>query len=166
VHLISDGRDTQLYKGALCGAQFQGIDGTGANILFTTDDPVVPSDIDGVQRDIYDARINGGFAPVPSGEAGDCGASTCEGPSSSALALSVTPTSAGQSGEARLPAPIISARVKKSGHKKAGSTGKSLRAALRACHGKPKDRRAACERGARRRHGSSAKAKRSRGIEG
>ena len=49
VHLVSDGSDTQP-KSGLCGAQLQGMDGSGANILFTTADPLLSSDVDGVQR--------------------------------------------------------------------------------------------------------------------
>jgi hypothetical protein len=80
VHLISDGQDTQLFKGAFCGPQFQGIDRSGSNVLFTASDALLPSDVDGVQRDIYDARIDGGFGPAIS--AGSCGAGLCESSSS------------------------------------------------------------------------------------
>ncbi len=75
VHLVSDGHDTQLFKGALCGIQFQAVDATGSNVLFTTGDPLVPTDTDGHQYDIYDARVDGGFGPSPAG--GACGVSLC-----------------------------------------------------------------------------------------
>ncbi len=76
VNLLSDGRDVQLYKGVLCGPQFQKMDANGDNVLFFTADPLLSQDTDGVQEDTYDARVDGGIAP-PS-VAGLCGGSSCE----------------------------------------------------------------------------------------
>lgn len=75
VHLLSDGTDVQP-RGAGCGAGFEGMDGTGDNVLFSTADPLLPSDVDGVQRDMYDARVGGGFASSLAGGlcVGGCGA--------------------------------------------------------------------------------------------
>jgi hypothetical protein len=79
VHLISDGQDTQRL-GEKCGAEFRFMDVSGGNILFTTADAVLSSDVDGVQRDNYDAREGGGFPPGPAGgEAGLCVPGGCEG---------------------------------------------------------------------------------------
>jgi hypothetical protein len=64
VHLISDGADAQFRKG-LCGAGFEFMDATGNNILFSTDDALLPTDVDGGQQDVYDARVEGGL-PLPS----------------------------------------------------------------------------------------------------
>jgi hypothetical protein len=64
VHLVSDGRDVQPDRGEACGATFVGMDADGDNILFSTADPLVSSDVDGVQRDIYNARVEGGFPPI------------------------------------------------------------------------------------------------------
>ena len=102
VHLISDGRDTQLYKGQLCGAQFQGMDVSGGNVLFATDDPLVPGDVDGGQRDVYDARVDGGFPPG-TGEA-SCSGIGCEGPSSTSPVFS-TPGSSSLSGSGNFASP-------------------------------------------------------------
>ncbi len=80
VHLLSDGEDTQLHEEA-CGAQFQEMDGSGANVLIATADPLLSGDVDGVQRDIYDVREGGGFAPGPAGgEPALCEPADCEGP--------------------------------------------------------------------------------------
>lgn len=54
------------------------MDPSAENVLFSTADPLVPGDTDGLQRDIYDARIGGGFpsAKVPAACEGDA----CRGP--------------------------------------------------------------------------------------
>ena len=118
VSLISDGLDTQLNKGTQCGPQLQGIDETGSNVLFTTDDPLIPADVDGVQRDIYDARVDGGFPPAVAGQAGLCGPGACEGASSPAPVLPV-PGSASNPGEPSVsPAAPVKKAVKKKPAKK------------------------------------------------
>jgi hypothetical protein len=155
VHVISDGRDTQPYKGGFCGPQFEGMDATGANVLFTSDDPLVPADLDGAQRDIYDARVGGGFAPAPGGESGLCAA--CEGPSTGTLGFPAL-GSVGQPAEAPVPTTPVP-RKKKAAAKKR-SSGK-LGRALRACRAKRRRVRAACERSAHRRYGSKASATKS-----
>ncbi len=80
VYLLSDGRDVQLNKGSTCGAFVYGMDEDGSNVLVSTADPLLTSDVDGFQRDIYDARVGGGFPPGPvQGESAVCVPSTCEG---------------------------------------------------------------------------------------
>ncbi len=166
VHLVSDGRDTQLFKGAICGPQLLGVDEAGANVLFATADPLLSSDVDGVQRDIYDARVNGGFAPLPT--AGACG--TCEG-SAGGPAVPPMSGSSGEAGEAPVapaaPAgsPLAAGPAGTDGSvvrrlKSAG--GGALSRALRACRGKPRRRRTACKADARRRLGAQAGASHSR----
>jgi hypothetical protein len=95
VHLLSDGRDTQLYKGISCGAKLLGTDRTGANVLIRTGDPLLPSDVNGVQQDLYDVRVDGGLDLTPGG--GSCGPGACERPSSTPPTLpvagSTTPSS-------------------------------------------------------------------------
>ncbi len=77
VRLVSDGRDVQLNKGTEeCGAQFQYTDASGSDVLFSTADPLLASDTDGFQRDLYDAREDGGFVTVSSGS---CVVHACEG---------------------------------------------------------------------------------------
>ncbi len=82
VHIVSDGRDTQLFKGAICGPKFEGMDISGDNVLFSASDALLSGDVDGGQQDIYDARVDGGFGPALT--AGACSPESCEGASSSA----------------------------------------------------------------------------------
>ncbi len=100
VHLLSDGRDVPIHKGEVCGAEFIGMDENGNNILFSTTDPLLNSDVDGGQPDIYDARVNGGVSPRSvEGEARACAAMTCEGPTTPASGgVAVTPA-AGAEGD-------------------------------------------------------------------
>ena len=97
IHLVSDGRDAEPSSGQ-CGAGFQGMDESGNNILFSTDDALLPSDIDNGQRDIYDARVGGGF--MPSAGAGSCLVEGCEAPGAAMPALPGVPGSLTQAPEA------------------------------------------------------------------
>jgi hypothetical protein len=135
VRLVSDGRDVNLYKGLLCGAQFQGMDTSGSNVLFTTDDGLVPGDVDSGQLDLYDARVGGGFPVVSGGEGGLCGVGSCEGSVSGPSA--VVPGSVSDSGEGAVAPPVVKKAVvkkkkksvvkRKAGRKKkAKPKGKSL----------------------------------------
>jgi hypothetical protein len=73
VSLISDGRDLAERDGGstLSAVELIGSDATGANVIFTTVDPLVHQDTNSA-TDYYDARIDGGF-PAPTAEA------PCEG---------------------------------------------------------------------------------------
>jgi Tol biopolymer transport system component len=51
---------------------------SGQNIFFTTTQGLVPLDTDGL-RDVYDARLGGGFAPAPA-ERQPCSGDACQGP--------------------------------------------------------------------------------------
>ena len=150
VHLVSDGQDVQVYKGLFCGTQFGGMDASGANVLFNTDDPLLSSDVDGAQRDIYDARVDGGFAPVASDQS--CEGSGCKGTTSTPPSVFGAPASAAVTGAGNLtPTPSVK---KKS---VVLARGQKLAIALKGCHAKPKKRRAACETKARRKYGPSVK---------
>ena len=108
VHLVSDGQDVQLVKGNFCGTQFAGMDASGANVLFNTDDPLLGSDVDGAQRDIYDARVDGGFPPVVSDQS--CDGSGCEGAPSASPPVFGAPLSAGVTGNDNLTPPVPSVK--------------------------------------------------------
>jgi hypothetical protein len=160
VHLVSDGRDTQPYKGVRCGAQLQAVDASGANVLFFTADSLLPGDMDGVQRDIYDARVGGGFGSL-SGVASCVSGSSCEeasGGSSGTLTLG----SVRQRAEPGV-LPVTRSRAPGSlGKERKGVNRQTLLArALHACKTEPKRRRATCRRNARRRYGPKARAKQS-----
>jgi hypothetical protein len=150
VHLISDGRDAQPYKGAACGAKFNGMDAQGENILFSTADPLLPTDVNGVQRDVYDARVDGGFPAAV--EAGTCSAGTCEAPGTSSPSLTA-PGSMTQAveGDVTAPAPAVSSPKPAP---KTLTRAQELKRALTACSGKPKRRRAECRVVAERRFGA------------
>jgi hypothetical protein len=113
VHLISDGRDIYANHSLACGAGFAGIDVDGENILFSTADQLVPGDVDGVQRSLYDARVDGGFPPAVSAASCEGG---CEGPVSAPPSLSAAPGSASLTGTGNLapPAqvPVVPAKPK------------------------------------------------------
>jgi len=118
VSLVSDGRDVQPNKGSTCGAQFQGVDESGDNVLFTSADSLVgPSGVDGVERDVFDARVGGGFPPA--GESALCGLGSCEG-GVSVPPVFGAPASVGEVGEGPVPAV-----VSPSGHRKAANQKKT-----------------------------------------
>ncbi len=131
VHLVSDGKDTQEVKGQTCGAQFEAMDEDGANILFTTDDSLVAGDTDGGQRDIYDARVDGGFPPGTAGTAGwSCEERGCEGSTNGSVSAPVfgAPDSTTGTGTGNLaPVPVTSIQVKHAAKKKRVVCGKHKR---------------------------------------
>jgi uncharacterized repeat protein (TIGR01451 family) len=103
VSLLSDGRDASTVNGSP-GVGLLGADPSGADVFFTTVDPLVAQDTD-TQQDIYDARVGGGFpAPQP---ASSCVGEACRGPLSVAPALPVggSTTYAGKANPASSPAP-------------------------------------------------------------
>jgi hypothetical protein len=81
VHLLSDGRDVTVHKGPACGDEFLAMDESGNNILFSTTDSLLSSDVDGGQEDIYDARVDGGF-PSAVATTPKCEGEGCQGTSS------------------------------------------------------------------------------------
>ncbi len=97
VYLISDGRDATLSAGA-SSVQLLGSDASGANVFFTTADPLVAQDTD-TQTDIYDARICTASEPcIPSSPpVVSCQGEACHGTPGGAPSLSV-PASATFSG--------------------------------------------------------------------
>jgi len=104
VHLLSGGQDVVENHGGTCGAVFEGMDATGANIFFTTDDPLLSSDVDGLQADIYDARVDGGFPPPA--RTVECEGEGCPGAPPSAPALAAPASEAlGGGGNLAAPAP-------------------------------------------------------------
>jgi hypothetical protein len=117
VSLVSDGRDVQPNKGSTCGPQLQAVDESGDNVLFTSADSLVgPSGVDGVERDVFDARVGGGFPPA--GESGLCGLGSCEGGVSGSPVFGA-PASVGEAGEAPVPAVVSpSGNRKAASHKK------------------------------------------------
>jgi hypothetical protein len=122
VYLISDGHDLSKI-GVKSGVLLLGTDESGADVLFTTADPLAPSDIDS-NLDIYDARVDGGFpAPVVRQQ---CGGDECQGVLSSAPVL-LAPGSEFQAGgnpPLAAPSPVAKPTAKKVAKKKTGKKAK------------------------------------------
>lgn len=69
VSLISDGQSST-------GSSLGSTTPSGNDVFFTTEDQLVPQDLDGYD-DIYDARVGGGFPPPPGTTAPCAAAQTC-----------------------------------------------------------------------------------------
>jgi hypothetical protein len=160
VSLISDGRDTSATatgKGIAesSSVQIEGMTPLGADVFFTTADPLVPQDTD-TQQDIYDARIDGGFPapPVPT----PCQEEACQGAPGPAPILAA-PSSTTFSGAGNLVPPLatISPKPKTAAQTKA----EHLTKALRACKkDRKKAKRTKCEKQAREQFATAKHAKR------
>jgi hypothetical protein len=83
----------------------------GRDIFFVTPQALLPQDADGGDRDIYDARIDGGFPRPPSANA-PCTGDDCRGPVSGAPSLP-SPASVTFSGAADVGLPTAKIRVRK-----------------------------------------------------
>jgi hypothetical protein len=88
VYLISSGQDTGG------GAGLDGVDASGDNVFFETQEQLLPQDGDS-EWDVYDARVDGGFPP-PAAPA-LCAADACQGPLNGAPVL-LSPGSEFQAG--------------------------------------------------------------------
>jgi Tol biopolymer transport system component len=159
VRMISDGHDGQGVQLGIEPAAV--ISASGSDIFFSTGTALVGQDTD-VLRDVYDARVGGGFRrpavpPVctPESEGG------CQGKESTLPLFGPAPSSVFTGGQSLPPttpsvAPL-GARVEAAPKK---LTRAQLRArALKACRGKPRKKRKLCESQARRKYASKAKAK-------
>ncbi len=80
VYLISDGRDTGQYADVESDVKLLGTDATGANVFFTTSDPLAAQDTD-TQLDVYDARVCTASEPCVSsaGPPASCQGEACHG---------------------------------------------------------------------------------------
>jgi hypothetical protein len=161
VHLLSDGADIQPFRSLTCGAEFLDMDASGANILFFTADPLLASDTDGVQRDVYDARVGGGF-PLPAVPAG-CEGDACLGVLGSPPLLT-GPASMGGAGVGNLSGAISPSVV--GARAKSLTRAQKLARALRACRAKHGRGRGVCEAQAHRHYGRAVKAVKANGRVG
>ncbi len=111
VYLISDGRDTTVTSGE-SSVRLLGSDASGANVFFTTADPLVAQDTD-TQLDIYDARICTASEPCISSPATvvPCVGEACHGTPGGAPSLAA-PESNMFSGAGNLTPPAIKPAVK------------------------------------------------------
>jgi hypothetical protein len=96
VSLLSDGQDRSLQLGAIPSTALVGMDGSGEDVFFTTADQLVPQDGD-TQLDVYDARVNGGFAPLSTLAA--CESEGCQGGLAQAPVFSAPASTSQPAGE-------------------------------------------------------------------
>jgi Tol biopolymer transport system component len=156
ISLVSGGQDrtyigTQIVSEQVSSVHLIGTDASGQDVLFTTSSPLVPADTDEGQ-DIYDARVDGGFADL-SGFA--CESDACQGPPSAppnaADATSATFAGPGNLPPSPAPTPKAAAPTPKTA---AQARAQKLARALKACRGKKsKQKRKLCEGQARKRYG-------------
>jgi hypothetical protein len=128
------------------------IDVSGRDVFFETTAGLVPQDTDGL-KDVYDARIEGGFPAAPV-QAGGCSGAACQGPPS-VPALLAPPASATFSGLGNPAPPSANPAVKRAVVKPLTNAQK-LAGALRTCKKKPKSQRKRCESQARKRYAKKA----------
>lgn len=119
---------------------------SGNDVFFNTMNPLVPQDTDGT-RDIYDARVNGGF-PTVSPPA--CSSAGCQGVPS-VPPIFATPPSVTFSGIGNFPPPAVAVRpvVKLTA---AQVRTRELASALKKCRAKRGSKRKRCEAAARKRY--------------
>jgi hypothetical protein len=148
VDLVSSGSSAEE-------SEFLDASESGDDVFFLTGAQLVPDDVD-TANDIYDARV-GGVVVEPVKPPG-CEGDACQNPVSAPE--DPTPGSLTFKGPGN-PLSPISASVK--GRAKPSGRAVKLARALRACARKPKRKRAACKRQARRSYGPVGKAKKSNG---
>jgi len=141
VALISSGRSSE-------DSLFVEATPSGSDVLFTTSERLVRSEIDG-NFDLYDARVDGGIAAQNVAGAVSCESEDCQGPAKVAPVFSL-PSSLTFSGNGN---PASSPRSALAGRVKGVSRALRLRRALHACRRKHGRGRVVCERLARRRFG-------------
>ncbi len=149
-HLISSGEseDNDIFMDASAN---------GNDVFLATSQQLAPSDHDGA-IDVYDARVGGGFAPVPQ-PARPCQGEACLPPQSTPPSLSL-PGSLTLNGPGNLqPPPATASRPVRP---KPLTRAQKLARALTACRREPKRKRGACVRSATRRYGHASKAARAR----
>jgi hypothetical protein len=157
VYLISDGRDVSsgpspcTLGAVVC---LIGTDASGANVFFSTADPLVPQDTD-TQVDYYDARICTTGDPCiapPLPSLPPCLGEACHGTPAATPSL-LAPPSVTFSGAGNLSPPVSKPAVKP----KSLTRAQKLAKALKACKKKPRRKRAVCKAQARKRYGSKSK---------
>jgi hypothetical protein len=90
----------------------------GNDVFFLTSQSLVPQDTDGGIPDLYDARVHGGFPPLPAPRE-PCSSDACQGPLTNPAPLLV-PGSVSQAPESTAPAKtVVSAKKKPKAKKKA-----------------------------------------------
>jgi hypothetical protein len=147
VYLWHNGTVSMISSGGGVGTGEAAMSSSGSDIFFTTAIPLVGQDTD-LLRDVYDARIGGGF-PAPPAEP-SCSLNACQGkPSKLPLFEPSTSSLVPAGGNPAPPKPSLPPVEEK---KKKLTPAQELAKALAACKHEPKSKRAACESQARRRY--------------
>ncbi|MCL2769692.1 MAG: hypothetical protein FWD42_06225 [Solirubrobacterales bacterium] len=137
---------------------FLDADESGDNVFIVSRAPLAPQD-EGEEAHLYalyDARA-GGVAPVA---APVCSGTGCQGVPG-APPIFATPSSVTFNGVGNFEATATAKGAVRKRRSAAQVRAEKLAKALKACHGRPRKRRAACEASARRAYGPRSKAKRS-----
>ncbi len=126
-----------------------GMSASGSDIFFTTSSQLVKSDTDGL-RDLYDARIGGGF-PAPAVES--CAGDECQGAKSGGPSAPGATASSSSPAGGNLAGTVVGQPPYKAPPKAKPLTNAQLLAkALKTCRAKPKKKRGACEAQARKKY--------------
>jgi hypothetical protein len=143
VSLITDGVSYPGPSLNSSSSQLWGMSASGRDVLFTSFQRLSPDAMDESQH-LYDARLDGGFAPAAPSAA--CTGEQCQ--SNPALPpVFSAPGSAGVQGESS--APSVAPKLK-AAPRSTSSRSRRLASALRACHKRrARQARRACERAAR-----------------
>jgi hypothetical protein len=153
VHLVSDGKDAtrETNNRALKGTELIATDGSGADVFLQSGDSLVAGDLN-AGRDIFDARMDGGFPMEVA--AGSCSGEACRGGGTSPPSI-VTPASASAQGGGNLPtgAPAPPVAPRPVSRKRPATRAQMLAKALYHCRHGAKRRRHACENRALRAFG-------------
>jgi hypothetical protein len=151
VYLWHEGKVSMISAG---GGIQPAMSASGSDIIFATSTRLVGQDTD-VLGDVYDARVGGGFAKPRAEPA--CQLEACQEhkppPSFGPVASSLAPAGG------NLAPTVISSPPPVENKNKPLTEAQKLAKALRACKGKPKKKRAACELQARKRYGAQQFAK-------
>jgi hypothetical protein len=134
-------------------AYFLGASADGSNVFFGTHAQLAASDTD-VAGDVYDARIDGGFAGLTPSQ---CTGTGCQGVPA-APPIFATPASVTFEGVGNFPAGTVAPVEQKTVKPNTSSKAQKLARALKACkRDRAKRRRTRCEAGARARYGTAHK---------
>jgi hypothetical protein len=153
VYLVSDGRDF-----ARNGTELLGTDASGGDVFLQSADPLAPADTN-TSKDIFDARIFGGFAePIALSR---CEGDACQRPLSSPPPLGPAPGSlaasvGNQAATAQAPTVVKSSP---NATPRRLTRAQMLAKALTACTKQPKAKRAACRARAERKYGTKRMAR-------
>jgi hypothetical protein len=159
VSMISDGHDPQgvVSRLDIPTEAASGMSASGSDIFFFTHAALVGQDTD-VLGDLYDARINGGF-PAPEIPP-SCSGEACQGGASEPKSFPPAPSSSFTAGGNLPPPGPLPRPVTPKPKPKPLTRAQKLAKALKACKkDKPRRKRIACERQARKLYGAKAKAR-------